>query len=229
MKQSIVLLLFVFTLLSAVACGGAAPGGATPGSATPDNGTNLQTSQDSTGSQMAATETLPATEISEVAPDPDTTQSVTGECEDFFRFCVTATLSGAVETSATAGMGGQVDNCEAWVAAGDPRILDIPMMQNAGEDLITVALARIAEYTGPGVYELQGVVTEGIPDSFPTIAAAGRTFSNGEGSTAVVTINPDGSGTVEATGLVEVASIQVSSPDPDARVDFNMQWTCREN
>ena len=68
-----------------------------------------------------------------------------------------------------------------------------------------------------------------VPQQFPTIEAAGRAFSYGEGSTAVVTVAADGSGSIEATGLVEIASIQVSAPDPTARVDFSMQWTCRNN
>jgi len=72
------------------------------------------------------------------------------------------------------------------------------------------------------------VTNSGNPDSFPALEVAGRTFSNGEGSTAVVTVAADGSGSLQATGLVELASIQVSSPDPDARIDLSMQWTCQE-
>ena len=103
------------------------------------------------------------------------------------------------------------------------------MMLAAGEDAVTVALTRIAAYTGPGRYELVTVSTDGIPDMYPTIEAAGRAFSEGEGSTAVVTVNADGSGTLDATGLVEIASLQVTNPDPAARVDFAMQWTCQDS
>ena len=67
-----------------------------------------------------------------------------------------------------------------------------------------------------------------MPDAFPAIDVAGRTFNNGEPSTAVVTVNADGSGTLEAHDLVEIASVQKSNPDPDARVDFTMQWTCQD-
>lgn len=154
--------------------------------------------------------------------------AVTVGCEDYLRFCVTSEISGAVNTSATAGMGGNIDTCASWAADGDARILEMPMMQRAGEDLITVALTRIADYTGPGSYELQNTVSEGIPDMFPTIEAAGRAFGYGDGATAVVTVAADGSGTVAATGLVEIPSLTVSEPDPSARVDFAMQWTCRD-
>ena len=44
----------------------------------------------------------------------------------------------------------------------------------------------------------------------------------------MVTVAADGSGSVQATGLVEQASIQVSNLDPNARIDFAMQWTCRQ-
>jgi hypothetical protein len=152
-----------------------------------------------------------------------------GECEDYFRFCVTSTISGAVNAEATAGVGANIDTCAAWAAAGDARIVELPMMLAAGDAAITVALTRVGEYTGPGQYELQPSVTQGMPDMFPTLEAGGRTFSNGEGSTAVAVINADGSGSVEATGLVEIASVQVSAPDPSARVDFSMQWTCQDS
>jgi hypothetical protein len=218
MKRILALFLLASVALWGVACGGV----------------------DSTGVDSSATDTV-ATPIIATAANPtadplpatdeagDAPAEATAGCEDFFRFCVTSTISGAVDATATAGMGGQVDDCVAWVAAGEPRILEMPMMQAAGEARITHALTRIAAYTGPGSYELKAVATEGIPDMFPTIEAAGRVFSYGEGSTAVVTVAADGSGSIEANGLVEIASMQVSAPDPTARVDFSMQWTCREN
>lgn len=210
MKRGLAILLLALFCAVGTACGGS---GDNPAGTT---------------SQQPATALPPANEP-DVAPTVAENPVAAEGCEDFFRFCVTSTLTGAVDSAATAGMGGQIDDCAAWVAAGDARILELPMMQGAGDDLITVALTRIGQYTGPGTYELEPVATEGMPDMFPTLVAAGRTFSNGEGSTAVVTVAADGSGTVEATGLVEIASIQVTSPDPDARVDFSMQWTCRDN
>lgn len=215
MKSILALILLVFTALAGAACGATTP--------------NAATNQDSTSQQPVATALPPANEAADAATEADAGQPVTEACEEFFLFCVTSTISGSVNTAATAGMGGNVDDCAAWVAEGDTRILELPMMQGAGEDLITVALTRIGQYTGPGTYDLVPVAAEGMPDMFPTIVAAGRSFSNGEGSTAVVTVAADGSGTVEATGLVEIASVQITSPDPDARIDFSMQWTCRDN
>lgn len=211
MKRGLTILLLALFCAVSTACGG--------------NGEN----PDETTSQQPATALPPANEP-DVAPTeaPAPVVAVEG-CEDFFRFCVTSTLTGAVDSTATAGMGGQINDCATWVEAGDARILELPMMQGAGDDLITVALTRIGQYTGPGTYQLEPVATEGMPDMFPTLVAAGRTFSNGQGSAAVVTVAADGSGTVEASGLVEIASIQVTSPDPDARIDFSMQWTCRDN
>ena len=213
MKSGLVLFLLVSTMLFGVACGGSPA-------------TESLAPEATTAPTVAV---LPQSEADEPAEMPEDTGAASGGCEDFFRFCVTSTLSGAVNSTATAGMGGNVDDCAAWVAEGDSRVLDLPMMQGAGEDMITVALTRISDYTGPGEYELQAVVNQGMPDMFPAIVAGERTFNNGEGSTAVVTVAADGSGTVEAKGLVEIASMMVSNPDPDARVDFSMQWTCRDN
>lgn len=216
MKNKLVMLLLGFSLVWVVACGGttAAPAANNP----PAN---------------SAPDQPPATEVAEIAasevePAGATPGTVTVACEDYLRFCVTSEISGAVNATATAGMGGNIGTCADWAAAGDPRVVEMPMMQGAGDDRITVALTRIAAYTGPGRYELQNTVTEGIPDMFPTIEAGGRAFSYGDGATAVVTMAADGSGTVEATGLVEIPSLTVSEPDPTARVDFAMQWTCRD-
>ena len=109
-----------------------------------------------------------------------------------------------------------------------PRILELPFFVGAGESKITMALTRIGQYTGPGTYTLAAQSSSGMPDMFPTIEVAGRAFSNGEGSAATVTVAADGSGTIGATGLVEIASVQISNPDPDARIDFTMTWTCKE-
>lgn len=172
--------------------------------------------------------------VEATVPEPAAVESASdeagaGECEEYFRFCVTSTVSGAVNAEAAAGVGANIDMCAAWAAAGDARIVELPMMLAAGDAPITVALTRVGAYTGPGQYELQPFVTQGMPDMFPTLDVGGRTFTNGEGSTAVVVVNADGSGSVEATGLVEIASIQVSEPDPSARVDFSMQWTCQDS
>ena len=110
---------------------------------------------------------------------------------------------------------------------GAARILELPFVLPLGDVPVTVALTRLGSYTGPGQYEMAAMTTTGNPDAFPALDVDGRTFSNGEGSAAVVTVAADGSGTIVATGLVELASPQVASPDPDARVDFAMQWTCQ--
>lgn len=174
---------------------------------------------------------IPAAEPTEAADivEPDNTEPVMLGCEEYLRFCVTAETSGAITAVATTGTNHyQVNNCAEWAAPGDARILELPFITAAGDQKTTVALTRIGEYTGPGSYELTAVSTTGMPDMFPTIEVAGRAFSNGDGTTAVVTIAADGSGSLQATHLVEIASLQVSNPDPAAQVDFAMQWTCKD-
>lgn len=211
MKDKIFLLISLsMILLTGIACN-ATGTVALPATSTPSSLTEL--------SEPA---NLPTAEVSNI-------QETTPGCEESFQFCVTSMISGSISASGTGGMGSSFNNnCAAWVAAGDPRILELPMMIPMGENKITVALTRIGAYTGPGSYELKSVVASGMPDMFPTISVDGRTFSSGEESTAVVTIAPDGSGSIQALGLIELASIQVSNPDPSARVDFSMQWTCQE-
>lgn len=225
MKHKIILLMSLLILLASVGCGG-------ENATQPTSIPLTQMSQPTpVPTQTPATETrpidVPPTEnLPTEVPAPEASASA---CESYFQFCVTATVSGTVNTTATAGMGSSFGNdCTAWAAGGDPRVLDLPMMLAAGEQKLTVALTRLGMYTGPGSYEVVSVSTSGIPDMFPALEVAGRTFSNGEGTSAVVTIAPDGSGSVLATGLVEIASIQVANPDPNARVDFSMTWTCQE-
>ena len=208
-----------------VALAGAACGSKTTVSPTPSPSTPTSTVQPapSTPTNTVQPAQPPATEA------PDKGQATKSDCEEYFGFCVISSVSGTVTGAATAGAGSSFGNdCAAWAAAGDPRILELPTVLAAGENKITVALSRIGAYTGPGSYELAAVTSSGNPDSFPALEVAGRTFSNGEGSTAVVTVAADGSGSLQATGLIELASIQVSNPDPDARIDLSMQWTCQE-
>lgn len=218
MKYRIVLFLSLCVVLLTVACGGseAAPPPAEP----PAGDTSLPNPTEPNEEEVAA---------DNVALEPDAQTAATDTCcEEYFRFCTTGTLSGTIEATAAGGVGANIETCAAWAAPGEARVLELPMMLAAGEAQVTVALTAISAYTGPGTYELVAVTAEGMPDAFPAIDVAGRTFNNGEPSTAVVTVNADGSGTLEAHDLVEIASVQKSNPDPDARVDFTMQWTCQD-
>ncbi len=75
---------------------------------------------------------------------------------------------------------------------------------------------------------MEHTTTGRLPDAFPTLAIGDRTFERGEAATAVAEVAADGSGTFTATGLVEVASMQNSNPDPNAQVDLTVTWTCQE-
>ena len=181
----------------------------------------------------AAAPTAVSTAATAAVAETPTTEAVaeaeaaSDACPEYFRFCTAVQISGTVTAAATAGAGGNFGTCAEWAAGGAERILELPFVLAAGDPPITVALTRLGSYTGPGQYEMAATTSSGNPDSFPALDVGGRTFSNGEGSAAVVTVAADGSGTITATGLVELASPQVASPDPNARVDFAMQWTCQ--
>lgn len=147
-------------------------------------------------------------------------------CPDYLQFCVTAGLSGSITAEATAATNFGALSCTDWAAPGPERILELPILVDAGDSGVTVALTRIGKYTGPATYELEAVTVTGDPDSFPAINADGRAFSNGPATTTTVTISADGSGNLEAAGLVEMESVQGPTPDPSARVDLDYSWTC---
>lgn len=150
-------------------------------------------------------------------------------CEEYFGFCITAQTTGAASGQGAGGWASSSNtDCTALAAVGEARILELPNLMPAGEQQIAVALTRVGAYTGPGTYELAATATGGaMPDQFPALRVGKRAFSNGEGSTATVTVNADGSGTLEATGLVEIDAMQGATPDPSARLDLSMQWTCQ--
>lgn len=177
-----------------------------------------------------ATDPTPLAATATTAPAAEqASATLPAGCDDFFPFCNTVTISGALTAEGSISSTHRADSCAAWAAgASTPRILELPFIVGAGASKITVALARIGAYSGPGTYELAAQTTNSLPDVFPAIAVAERTFSNGEGSAATVTVAADGSGHIAATGLVEIASIQVTNPDPDARIDFAMTWLCKD-
>ena len=223
-RLTLLIIMTAMTLMTA-ACGGSASE-APAAQPTTEAAPAAQTATEAAPAQPAPE--LPAADLP-AAEAPDAAAAAPA-CEEYFGFCVTAQVSGTVTGEGSGGWGSSTNtDCAAWAAAGDPRILELPLTLAVGEDKITVALSRIGAYTGPGAYEVASTATGGaMPDMFPAIEVAGRSFSNGEGSTATVTINADGSGSLQAAGLVEIASVQVSSPDPDARIDLSMQWTCQE-
>lgn len=150
-------------------------------------------------------------------------------CEEYFGFCVTAQASGAVTAAGAGGWASSSNtDCAALAAAGAARILELPNLLAAGEQPIAVALTRIGAYTGPGTYTLAATATGGaMPDMFPAVRIGSRAFQGGADTTATVTVNADGSGTLSATNLAEMDAMQGATPDPSARLDFAMQWTCQ--
>ncbi len=115
MKHKIILLMSLLILLASVGCGGA-------NAAQPTSIPLTQMSQPTpVPTQTPATETrpidVPPTEsLPTEVPAPEASASA---CESYFQFCVTATVSGAVNTIVTAGMGSSFGNdCTAWAAGG---------------------------------------------------------------------------------------------------------------
>ncbi len=183
--------------------------------------------QPETGAPAQPVQAAPATEQPAVqAPDAAAEAST---CEEYFGFCITAQATGALDAAGAGGWASSSNtDCTALAAPGDARILELPNLMAAGEQQIAVALTRVGAYTGPGTYELAATATGGaMPDQFPAVRVGNRAFTNGADTTATVTVNADGSGTLEATGLVEMDAMQGVAPDPNARLDFAMQWTCQ--
>lgn len=211
-RLTLIAILTAITLLAA-ACGGGASD--TP-AVQPETGAPVQPAQEMPAAEQPAVE----------APDA---AAETSACEDYFGFCITAQATGAVDATGAGGWASSTStDCTALAAPGDARILELPNLLAVGEQQIAVALTRVGAYTGPGTYQLAATATGGaMPDQFPAVRVGNRAFTNGADTTATITVNADGSGTLEATNLVEMDAMQGVAPDPDARLDFAMQWTCQ--
>jgi hypothetical protein len=215
MKKVLVLCLLLCSMIAGVACGGQEPSGGQEASGGQETGN----SQTAVNPPTAVPATQPA------APEP----VANAGCEAYFRFCTHVQISGSITADFTSGIGGNVPSCAEWAAGGASRHLDLPMVQAFEQTpVVIVALTALGEYTGPGQYAMEHTKTGALPDMFPVLSIGDRTFERGEGATAVAQVAADGSGTFTATGLVEVASMQNSSPDPDAQVDLTVTWTCQE-
>ncbi|MFO7680047.1 MAG: hypothetical protein R6X34_08350 [Chloroflexota bacterium] len=223
MKKVLVLCLLLCSMMFGVACG----------SSEAVSDPEAVSGQGTVSRSEAMTNQVTAN--NQTAVDPPTAVPATPEstsntgCEDYFRFCTHVQIGGSITADFTSGIGGNVPSCAEWAAGGAARHLDLPMVQ-AFEQAppVIVALTALGEYTGPGLYEMQHTKTGALPDMFPSLAIGDQTFERGEGATAVAEVAADGSGTFSATGLVEVTSLQNSSPDPDAQVDLTVTWTCQE-
>ncbi len=188
------------------------------------------------GGETPPTPARPQATLAPAQPAPALTEApvqtpaaVASACEDYFGFCVAAQASGALTATGRGGWGSSTRiDCKAWAAGGETRILELPQTLSVGDQKITVALTRIGAYTGPGAYPLAATTTGGaMPDMFPTVRIGNRAFQGGADTTATVTISADGSGTLAARNLVELDAMQGVTPDPNARLNFTMQWTCQ--
>ncbi len=213
MKKVLVLCLLLCSMIAGVACGGQEALG----------GQGALGQEVSNQTAVNSTTAVPPTQSAPIEAAADT------GCEEYFRFCTHVQISGSITADFTSGIGGNVPSCAEWAAGGDSRHLDLPMVQAFEQTPpVIVALTALGEYTGPGEYALQHTKAGALPDMFPVLSIGDRTFERGEGATAVAQVAADGSGTFTATGLVEVASMQNSSPDPNAQVDLTVTWTCQE-
>ena len=215
MKTRLTLWLALLTLMLAVAaCGGAADP-PSPTTAAPP--------------VKAQATTIPPAAAATAEPVAAQAPAAASACEDYFGFCVTAEATGAVNATGAGGWASSSNtDCTALTAAGAARILELPNLLPAGEQQITVALTRIGAYTAPGTYALAATASGGaMPDMFPAVRIGSRAFQGGADTTATVTVNADGSGALATRNLVEMDAMQGATPDPGARLDFAMQWTCQ--
>jgi hypothetical protein len=215
MKTTRLTLLIILTALALMtaACGGSA--------------TEAPAVQPATAAAPAQPAPEPAAD-QPAAAAPDAAAEASA-CEEYFGFCITAQATGAVDATGAGGWASSsTTDCTALAAPGDARILELPNLLAVGEQQIAVALTRVGAYTGPGTYQLVATATGGaMPDQFPAVRVGSRAFTNGPDTTASVMINADGSGSLEARNLVEMDAMMGATPDPSARVDFAMQWTCQ--
>jgi hypothetical protein len=222
MKTSRLTMLIIMTAIAlmAAACGGSAS--EAPAAVPATVAAPAQPAPELPAADQPTAADQPAAE----APDAAAPASA---CEEYFGFCITAQATGAVDATGAGGWASSSNiDCTALAAPGDARILELPNLLAAGEQQIAVALTRIGAYTGPGTYELAATATGGaMPDQFPAVRVGSRAFTNGADTSASVTVNADGSGTLEAKNLVEMDAMQGATPDPNARLDFAMQWTCQ--
>lgn len=210
LRNHLLFMMCAIALLVCVACGGDTPAEPT---AAP------------TIDQLPPTSEPVAEEVALTEPEP----AAEDDCPEYFKYCMTAEITGSLTSQAIAQFGGNDTSCAEWVQTGESRILEMPLfMSNDGTTQLTIALTRIGEYTGPGSYELKPEVVQADPDMYPTIDLNGRTFGYGEGTTSTITVAEDGSGTVQAAGLVELSSMMVSDPDPNAKLDLTMTWQCQD-
>lgn len=219
MTTRLTLWLALLTLMLAVAACGGATGAPSPAAAA------ATVKPPATMIPLAAAPTVEPKLAAPTAKAP----AATSACADYFGFCITAQATGAVNATGAGGWASSSKtDCAALAAPGAARILELPNLLAAGEQPIAVALTRIGAYTGPGAYALAATANSGaMPDMFPAVRIGSRAFSNGADTTATVTVNADGSGTLAARNLVEMDAMQGATPDPNARLDFAMQWTCQ--
>ncbi|MBK8986136.1 MAG: hypothetical protein IPM39_08640 [Chloroflexi bacterium] len=226
MKKVLVLCLLLCSMIAGVACGGSEAMGGQEASGDQE----AMGGQEAVGGQEASSQTAvnPPTAVPTTQPAAPEPVADAG-CEEYFPFCTHVQISGSITADFTSGIGGNIPSCAEWAAGGASRHLDLPMVQAFEQTpVVIVALTALGEYTGPGQYAMQHTKTGALPDMFPVLSIGDRTFERGEGATAVAQVAADGSGAFTATGLVEVASMQNSSPDPDAQVDLTVTWTCQE-
>jgi len=178
----------------------------------------------------ACGESTPPSNEAAVAPQGQA-QAGQSDCDPFLQFCIKSQVSGAATASGVSGFGGRTP-CAEWAKGGAARVLELPNMLPMGEqNKITVALTRVGAYSAPGEYTLVSTSSGqgAIPDMLPAVDTGEQSFGEGAGSQAKVRIEADGSGRLEANGLVEIkAAHRMREPDPAARLNLVMQWTCRD-
>ena len=196
----------------------------------------------SSGSEDASPSGGDATEAADTSPsdggtsdsgtsDDDTGGTACGGVIYVATVCASVKITGstAVDDTAASPVGGAVSgggvaDCATWAEGADDE-LQLPLFLDGLSDGTRFAMeSLITDYTGPGSYDLEQL--SGSGSSFTIVVDDLRYQPDPDGkSTATMTVEADGSGSLQAGNfLVDNGSGTWSDP-----IDADISWTCTDH
>jgi hypothetical protein len=213
LRLGIVLVALLAALLAGCGGGGSTPGASEPGAA----GSGTETSADDSGSDGGD-------------PGGDAGTSACGGEVYAATVCAEVSLTGATEASGTAAspVGGAVSadgpaTCSSWAEGTDEELV-LPLFIDGLDDGTAFGMqSLVTDYSGPGTYPIDQLSGEG--SDFTIVIGEERYQPDPEGtSTAELTVDADGSGSLTASGFrVDDGSGTLSEP-----IDAEITWTCAD-
>ena len=144
--------------------------------------------------------------------------------------CATVAITGASEASGTAAspVGGAVSadgpaTCSSWAEGADDELV-LPLFLDGLDDGTAFGMqSLVTDYAGPGTYPIDQLSGQG--SDFTIVVGDQRYQPDPEGtSTAELTVEADGSGSLTASGFkVDDGSGTLSDP-----IDAEVTWTCAD-